>query len=129
VINAYSNRGTHIYVIFFTTMFLLVDESREQNGKMLPNVSNNTCNENESSPAELVSVNGSSNTSSNSSNYPYAVYSGSSHLPNSVNSTSGVGMSSCYSSYPSNYSSQQLYSSQVSEFRFFKLRVFFKRPA
>lgn len=88
------------------------DESREQNGKMLPNVSNNTCNESESTPTELVSVNGSSNTNSNSSNY-YPLYSGSTHLPSSVNSTSGVGMSSCYSSYPSNYSSQQLYPSQV----------------
>lgn len=75
---------------------------------MLPISSNSTNDGNGSS--ELISVNGNSNITSNSSYY--AVYGGSSHLPaNNTNSTA-VGMS-CYSSYPSNYGSQQLYPTQV----------------
>lgn len=90
---------------------MLLEDSREQNGKMLPNVSTNISNDN--SATELIPINGSSNTSSNSSYYP--VYgSNTTHLPvNNTTNSAAVGMSSCYSSYPSNYSSQQLYPSQV----------------
>lgn len=90
--------------------YLIPDDTREQNGKILPNISSSSCNES-SSTTELVPINGSSNTNSNNSNY-YAVYSNSPHLTNTANSA-GVGMSSCYSTYPSNYSAQQLYPPQV----------------
>lgn len=77
---------------------------------MLPNISSNTSNDS-SSTSELVSINGNASNNSNSSYY--AVYGGEAHLPvNNANSAS-AGMSSCYSSYPSNYTPQQLYPSQV----------------
>lgn len=90
----------------------MLDDSREQNGKMLPNISSNTNNDS-SSASELVSINGSTSNNGNSNSSYYAVYGGEAHLPvNNANSAS-AGMSSCYSSYPSNYTPQQLYPSQV----------------
>ena len=77
---------------------------------MLPISSNSTNDSN--GPGELVPVNGSSNSSINS-NY-YSVYGTSAtHLPVNNTNSSAVGMSSCYSSYSSNYGTQQLYSTQV----------------
>ncbi|XP_065200243.1 eyes absent homolog 2 isoform X2 [Planococcus citri] len=58
-----------------------------------------------------VPVNGSSNSSINSSYY--SVYGTSTtHLPVNNANSSAVGVSSCYSSYSSNYGTQQLYPAQ-----------------
>ncbi len=92
---------------FIYLPIFLSDDTREQNGKMLPSVNSSNDSNN---AAELVSINGSSSTSS-SSNY-YSVYGGA-HLPSNNSNSSTVGMPPCYSSYPSNYSTQQLYPSQV----------------
>lgn len=77
---------------------------------MLPINSSSTNDSNGS--GELVPVNGSSNSSINSSYY--SVYGTSStHLPVNNANSSAVGMPSCYSSYSSNYGTQQLYPAQV----------------